>query len=81
MWLLDAKLWTEIRMVKFDYLRCFQVIRKNEVWNKIYDTTYRCVYANACMHAHTHTHKNQDIPCESSLVFFHKELQKLVHIR
>jgi len=29
LWLLDAKLRTEIQMVKFDYLRCFQVIRKN----------------------------------------------------
>jgi len=33
------------------------------------DTTYRCAHASAC----THT-PNQDIPCESSLVFFHKEL-------
>jgi len=33
------------------------------------------------MQVHTHTHQNQDIPRESSLVFFHKELQKLVHIR
>ena len=35
---------------------------------------------HACTHTHTHTHQNQDIPRESSLVFFHKELQKLIHI-
>jgi hypothetical protein len=48
-------------------------------WGLKYDdTTYRCSHANAC--TCTHTHQNQDIPRESSLVFFHKELQKLIHI-
>jgi hypothetical protein len=39
------------------------------------DITYRCAHASAC------THQNQYIPHESSLVFFHKELQKLIHTR
>jgi hypothetical protein len=33
------------------------------------------------VHKQVHAqHKNQDVPHESSLVFFHTELQKLTHI-
>lgn len=56
-WLLDTKLWTEIRMVKFDYLRCFPVISKNEMRNEIW--WYYLQMRTCNVHAHTHTPKSR----------------------
>ena len=50
MWLLDAKLQTEIRMVKFDYLRCFQVIRKKGARKEM-----MILLTDVHMQVHTHT--------------------------
>ena len=59
LWLLDAKLQTEKRMVKFDYLRCFQVIRKNEVTKEM---MILLTDLHMQVHTHTHTHTHSHTP-------------------